>query len=201
VVIRYGDSHFINHQFDNLLEKYVVEHKAAKPYHPKMNGQVEVSNIEIKNILQKVVGHTRKDWSLKLDEALWAYRIAYKTTIGMTPFKLVYGKLCHLPVELEHKAYWTIKTLNFDMRKVGEKRVLELHELEEIRHATYENAKLYKEKTKKWLDKHISRRNFLVGDWMLLFNSWLKLFLGKLRSQWTGPYQVLEVFDHRAVEI
>jgi hypothetical protein len=148
-----------------------------------------------------MVGHTRKDWSLKLNEALWAYRTVYKTLIGMTPFKMVYGKSCHLPVELEHKAYWAIRALNFDMISAGEKRILDLHALEELRLATYENVMLYKEKIKLWHDKMILRRVFQVGELVLLFNSRLKLFSGKLRSRWTGPYQVQKIFDHGAVEI
>jgi hypothetical protein len=94
------------------------------------------------------VGHTRKDWSLKLEETLWAYRAAYKTPIGMTPFKMVYGKPCHLSVELEHKTYWAIQALNFDMKSAREKRILDLHALEELRLTAYENAMLYKEKNK-----------------------------------------------------
>ena len=115
-----GGSHFINRTFANLLEKYGVRHKVATPYHPQTSGQVEISNCEIKSILQKVVGASRKDWSMKLDETLWAYRTTYKTPIGMTPFKLIYGKQCPLPVEMEHKAYWAIKSINFDLEKAGE---------------------------------------------------------------------------------
>jgi IS30 family transposase len=102
-VISDGGSHFINRQLNNLLKKYGVTHKVATPYHPQTSGQVEVSNREIKNILQKTVSRLRKDWSLKLDDALWAYRTGYKTPIGMTPYKMIYGKPCHLPIEIDVK--------------------------------------------------------------------------------------------------
>ncbi|WZZ34801.1 hypothetical protein YC2023_018202 [Brassica napus] len=109
VVISDGGSHFINKLFANLLKKNGVKHKVATPYHPQTSGQVEISNREIKSILEKTVGTTRKDWSTKLDDALWAYRTAFKTPLGTTPFNLVYGKACHLPVELEYKAYGLLR--------------------------------------------------------------------------------------------
>ncbi|XP_068332854.1 uncharacterized protein [Pyrus communis] len=139
-IISDGGSHFCNRTFEALLRKYNVTHKVSTPYHPQTSGQAEVSNREVKQILEKTVSPSRKDWSMRLNNALWAYRIAYKTLIGMSPFRLVYEKPCRLPVELEHKAYWAIKAYNMDMSVVGQQRKLQLNELDEIRNDVYESS-------------------------------------------------------------
>ncbi|GJY63381.1 reverse transcriptase domain-containing protein [Tanacetum coccineum] len=173
-------TYFCNDQFAKVMSKYGVTHRLATAYHPQTSGQVEVSNRGLKRILERTVGENRASWSDKLDEALWAFRTAFKTPIGCTPYKLVYGKSCHLPIELEHKAYWTLKHANFDLKTAGDHGKLQLNKLNELRDQAYENSLIYKERTKKLHDSKIKNRIFNVDDRVLLFNSRLKIFLGKL---------------------
>nr|GEY38045.1 reverse transcriptase domain-containing protein [Tanacetum cinerariifolium] len=115
-------THFFNDQFVKVMLKYRVTHHLSTANHPQTSGQVDVSNRGLKRILERTIGENRASWSDKLDDALWAFRTTYKTPIGCTPYKLVYGKACHLLIELEHKAYWALKQANFDLTITGDHR-------------------------------------------------------------------------------
>ena len=115
-------------------------------------------------------------WKDKLSRALWAYRTAYKTSLEMSPYQLVYGKTCHLHVELEFIAHWATKRWNMDFEAARKKRKMQLSELEELREKAYHNEKLYKERTKRLHDKRMKKKEFKPGDKVLLFDSRVKLF-------------------------
>ena len=136
----------------------------------------------------KVVITSRKDWSIKLYDSLQAYRTAYKTILDMSPYHLVYGKSCHLPVEIEYKAWQAIKRLNMDWIRAGAKRCLDLNEMEELRNDAYINSKVAKQRMKKWHDQLISNKELRNRQRVLLYDSRLHIFPGKLKSRWIGSF-------------
>nr|GFA65011.1 reverse transcriptase domain-containing protein [Tanacetum cinerariifolium] len=181
--------------------KYGVTHRLSTAYLPQTSGQVEVSNQGLKRILERTIGENRASWSDKLDDTLWAFHTTFKTPIGCTPYKLVYGKACHLPIELEHKAYWALKQCNFDLTTMGDHRKVQVNELNELRDQAYENSLIYKEKTKKIYDSKIKDHVFYVGDRVLLFNSCLMIFSGKFKTRWTRSFIVAYVFSYGTIEL
>nr|GFB54367.1 reverse transcriptase domain-containing protein [Tanacetum cinerariifolium] len=159
------------------MTKYGVTHRLSTTYHPQTSGQVEVTNRGLKSILERTMGENRASWSDKLEDALWAFRTAFKTSIGCTPYRLVYG---------------------FDLKTTGDHRKLQLNEL---RDQAYENSLIYKERTKKLHDDKIKNRIFNVGDQVLLFNSRLKIFSGKLKSRWSGLFTIFEIYPYGTAKL
>nr|GEU93000.1 hypothetical protein [Tanacetum cinerariifolium] len=165
------ETHFCNDHFVKVMLNYGVTHRLATAYHPQTSGQVEVSNRGLKRILERTVGANHASWLDKLDGALWAFRTTFKTPIRCTLYKLMYEKACHLPIELEHKVYWALKHANLTFR------LQRLH------------------------DSKIKDRVFNVDDRVLLFNSILKIFSGKLKTCWSGPFTITHVFPYGTVEL
>ncbi|KAJ9538638.1 LOW QUALITY PROTEIN: hypothetical protein OSB04_031371 [Centaurea solstitialis] len=192
----------MTHQQKEDLKRYGVHHRFSTAYHPQANGQAENTNRALKRILEKTVDNNPKIWSQKLEDALWAYRTAYKTPIGSTPYRMLYGKACHLPFEFEYKALWALKKVHLEDIASGRERLISLHELEELRSLAYENSKIYKERRKKWHDAHLKKvKVFKEGDKVLMYQTRFKFSLGKLKSRWICPYVILKAYPSGYVDL
>nr|GEU94299.1 hypothetical protein [Tanacetum cinerariifolium] len=179
----------------------LVKHCDACQRQGKISQKDEMPQNSIQRILERTVGENRALLSDKLEDALWAFRTTFKTPIGCTPYRLVYGKSCHLPLKLEHKAFWALKHANFDLKTTGDHRKLQLNKLSKLRDQAYENSIIYKERTKKLHNVKIKNRISNVGDQVLLFNSRLKIFSGKLKSRWSGPFTITEVYPYETAKL
>ncbi|GJV39479.1 reverse transcriptase domain-containing protein [Tanacetum coccineum] len=192
---------------DQIIRRCVSGHEALeilKACHEGPTGGHLSANLTAQKIFDASFFWPRENralWSDKLDDALWAFRTAFKTPIGCTPYQLIYGKSYHLPVELEHKAYWALKHVNFNIKIMGDHQKLQLNEVNELRDQAYKNSLIYKEKTTKLHDSKIKNQIFNVGDQVLLFNSRLKIFSGKLKTRWSGPFTIAQVFPYGTVEL
>ncbi|KAJ9556958.1 hypothetical protein OSB04_011572 [Centaurea solstitialis] len=183
---------------DDSKHSSTVHHRFSTAYHPQANGQAENTN----RALEKTVDNNPKIWSQKLEDALWAYRTAYKTPIGSNPYRMFYGKACHLPFEFEYKALWALKKVHLDDIASGNERLINLHELEELRSLAYENSKIYKEQRKKWHDAHLKEvKVFKEGDKVLMYQTLFKFSPGKLKLRWIGPYVVLKAYPSGYVDL
>nr|GEV75928.1 hypothetical protein [Tanacetum cinerariifolium] len=198
---------FANYHAGNFIVKGMLSQQksvyhARKPLKSSRLAIMDLQKVTMAQITQprRAVGENRASWSDKLDDALWAFRTAYKTPIGCNPYKLVYGKACRLLVELEHKAYWALKHANFDLKTAGDHRKVQINELNELRDQAYENYLIYKEK-KRLHDSKIKNRVFNFGDRVLLFNSCLNFFSGKLKSRWSGLFTISQVYPYGTVEL
>ncbi|GKB84691.1 reverse transcriptase domain-containing protein [Tanacetum coccineum] len=195
-------THFCNKIMERTMKRYGVNHRFSTSYHPQTSGKAENTNRSLKRILEKTVKDNPAIWSRKLNDALWAFRTAYKTPTRTTPYKLIYGKKCHLPFEIEHRTYWALKNCNPDRIAVGEKRMFQLHELDELRHQAYENSRLYKARNDVWHNRKLKiRKEFKHRNKVLLFHSKYKFKQPKLRSRWLGPYVVKHQYPYGYVEL
>ncbi|XP_027348039.1 uncharacterized protein LOC113859471 [Abrus precatorius] len=159
------------------------------------NRQAKVFNREVKHLLQKLIHPNRKDWSKLLDDTFWAQRIAYRTPLGMSPFRVVFGKACHLPLEIEHRSYWAVKSCNMTLKQAKKERKLSFQELDKLCLQAYENSRMYKEKVRKFHDTKILRKEFFVRQKVLLFNSRLKLIAVEIKDEAMG--RVFKVSSHK----
>ncbi|XP_021730678.1 uncharacterized protein LOC110697597 [Chenopodium quinoa] len=201
VLISDGGSHFAKKQLEALLKRYGVHHKIGLPYHPQTQRQVEVSNREIKNLLERMVNKSRKDWALKLDDTLWALRTAHKTPLVQPLTGWFMARLVICRSSWNTRLGGPSRSLIMDLGEAGKKRLMKLNELEELRFDVYENSRLYKEQTKKWNDQRIKFKEFKVGYEVLLFNSRLRLFPGKLKSKWSSPFNISNVTPYGSFEL
>ena len=181
-------SQFTSNLIEDLLIHHKIKHRTSTPYHPQANGQVKVTNRALEGILKKVVSNNRKDWVDRLVEATWSYNTTWNTTIGFTPYELLYGKNALLSIEFEFNTLRMVAQLDLDLDHAQKERLLQLNGLDEYKLQALIHTEVLQLQRKIWHDRNIKEKQFQGGDWELLYDSRYKDFKGKLRTRWLGPY-------------
>jgi hypothetical protein len=190
---------FTSRIIEEIMKEHNIHHRKSTPYHPQANGQAEVTNQELENILTIEISMNKKNWSKKLIEVAWAYNITWNTTTGLTPFELVYGKKVMLPIEFE---YWTLRTiteLDTDLPSTQREILSELNALDEYIMQILFNTEVVNQQRKYWHDKKVKNNKFKEGDWTLLYDSRFKDFKGNLMTKWLGLYTIEKCYDNGIV--
>eukprot|EP00253_Pinus_taeda_P026592 PITA_26592 len=151
-------------QHEELRGHHKIKHRTYTPYHPQANGKVEVTNRALENILTKVVSSNRKDWAERLVEATWAYNTTWKTTIGFTPYDLVYGKKVVFSIEFEYNTLRMAAQIDLDLSHAQKEKLLHLNGLDEFRMQALLHIEIVHLQRKIWHDKHIKEKQFQEGD-------------------------------------
>ncbi|MCO5555202.1 hypothetical protein L7F22_008745 [Adiantum nelumboides] len=191
-------THFINEMIEQLLDEFMVIHQKSSPYHPQANGQAESTNKILVTILTKIVSESRADWDQKLHSALWAYRVAYKTSIGMTPFNMVYGIQAILPLEFLIPTLRVAKKLEWTGHELSE-QIDVLEKLDETRLRAVASIYAQKRNMKSFFDQHVINKEFAIGDYILVYT--LKQHSRKMQKRGNGPYVIQDILLSGAIKL
>jgi hypothetical protein len=200
-VIMDGGSQFTTHKISATLRNYHIKHRVTSPYHPQENRQVESTNKVLEAILTKTVSTNRQNWAVELPNALWAYRTTWRNTTGYSPYHLVFGKEPIFPIEFEIKTLRMAQEIGLDLTEAHTQRLQQLNELDEARLFSLQCTTVIQQQRASWHDKHIKKKSFQKGDWVLLYDSRFQDFPGKLQTRWLGPYEIKEVHDNGTVTL
>ncbi|MCO5580212.1 hypothetical protein L7F22_034078 [Adiantum nelumboides] len=191
-------THFINEVIEQLLDELMVIHRKSAPYHPQANGQAESTNKILVTVLTKIVSESRADWDQKLYSALWAYRVAYKTSIGTTPFNMVYGIQAVLPLEFLISTLRVAKELEWTGHKLSE-QIDVLEKLDETRLRAVASIYAQKRNMKSFFDQHVINKKFATGGYILMYI--LKQHSKKLQKRGNGPYVIHDISPSGAIKL